>query len=131
MESSQSDKAVSAAQEAAAAIEKARQEQASQVAQAVAEATQKTEEWQKKHEESEAAHRDTIIKRMDTLATKDDIKDIKKFMGDVDLTFTVIRTSGRWGKTIILTLAGIMVAIGIITGGLKALLLALLGVSIK
>lgn len=64
---------------------------------------------------------------IDTLATKEDIREIKTFMENVDLTFKVIRGTGRWGKTAILTIAGLFIAFGIITGGIKGFIAAIAG----
>lgn len=72
-------------------------------------------------DEAAAKRQIEVDAKIDKLATSDDIKEIKEFMKGVDLTFTVIRTSGKWGKTIILTVATIFVALTVITGGFKTI----------
>ena len=64
-------------------------------------------------------------KAVENLASKQDIKEIKEFMNNVDLTFKVIRSTGKYSKTFILTIASVIVAFAVITGGLKALLAAI------
>lgn len=123
-----SQNAIDAAAEAARANEVSRQEQIDSALAKYAESEKK--KWEE-HLASTEAHRADVLKTIAGLATKKDIEEIKEFMHNVDLTFTVIRTSGKWGKTIILTLATIIVGVGVITGGLKAAIAGIAGWAIS
>lgn len=119
-----STEAIHAAADAAAAVERSRHAQITEIVEGAVKPIQEEQIRVRKVLEESQEQGKAIIA---TLASKEDIKDIKEFMKNVDLTFTVIRTSGKWGKTAILTVATIFVAIGIITGGLKAVIVTILG----
>lgn len=118
--STTSDDAVRAAGEHAQKVEEARQEQIKKVSDKVEEVRLTTIEWQQRHEIADTEHREKMMEEVGKLATKKDMAEILDFMGKVDITFAIIRGTGRYGKSIIFTLAALIVAITVITGGFKA-----------
>lgn len=114
-----SEDAVEAARKAQDAVEKSRHTQITEIVESAVKPIR--EEQGRVRVVLEEAN-GKMQRAVENLASKQDIKDIKEFMNNVDLTFKVIRGTGKYSKTIILTLASIIVAFAVITGGLKALL---------
>ncbi len=131
MDGVKSAEAIEAARKAAEANEESR---ASQIAEAVEIGVKPIREELEKQNKDFAEHREDVRKnrievqeKFETLATKDDIKEIQTFMGNVDLTFKVIRGTSTWGWKIIIGAGVLITAILAITGGLKAILAAIAG----
>lgn len=59
---------------------------------------------------------------MDKLATRDDMKEVLEIWKNVQLTGRILSGGGKWAWRTILVVAGIIGAVGIITGGLKAVI---------
>lgn len=78
-------------------------------------------DWFRQHEEEDTKRFNAIEARLAQVPTKADIEEAVK-----EALFDFFKSSGMFTKNFVLTLAALLVAIGVITGGLKSFL-ALLG----
>ncbi len=128
------------AEAAGSLAEAVREERAGQIDDAIFKYSKIVDEWQKAHIESENQHRAEVMRTIGTLATKEelkplattaDIQEVLKLMKGLNTTFMVLSYTGKWGKTIIVTLAVLIGSIAVITGGIKTFLAAIVGWSVS
>jgi hypothetical protein len=69
--------------------------------------------------------------KLDLVATKKDMEQIVEAFNTIKTAGILLAGGGKWGFRILTTLAGIVIAWGIVTGGLKAAVAAIFGWAIS